>query len=214
MHPVHRLVISLALSGLAFLLIVPYHLARLIELIVCWDVFSPAYLVTCWVVFFKRSTKEIKRIAQIEDGSRLFVFMIILISSFASMLTVMLLIISKQLSANLGGFYLPVVFTGMLLSWFVVHTTFGFHYAHLYYNQSQNSSDLNQADITFPGQKEPDYLDFAYLAFTVGMSFAVSDVAINSRIIRRITLVHALLSFGLNTFVVALTINIIAGLQN
>ncbi len=209
-----RLVISLALSGMAFLFIVPYHLAWLIELVVCWDVFSLAYLVTCWVVFFKRSTKEIKRIAQIEDGSRLFVFMIILDSSFASMFTALLLIVSKELSTNLGGFYLPVVFTGMLISWLVVHTTLGFHYAHIYYNQSQNINDLKQKDITFSGEKEPDYLDFAYLAFTVGMSFAVSDVAINSHLIRRLTLAHALLSFGLNTFVVALTINIIAGLQN
>lgn len=73
--------------------------------------------------------------------------------------------------------------------------------------QKKNAEGLN-----FPQEKQPDYIDFAYFSFVIGMTFQVSDVQINSRIIRRTALAHGLLSFALNTFVVALTINLIAGL--
>ena len=68
--------------------------------------------------------------------------------------------------------------------------------------------------LDFPGNAKPDYLDFAYFAFVIGMTFQVSDVEIPSRTIRRTALAHSLLSFALNTFVVALTINLIAGLKH
>ncbi len=71
-----------------------------------------------------------------------------------------------------------------------------------------------QKGLDFPGKEKPGYLDFAYFSFVVGMTFQVSDVQITSRTIRRLVLAHGLISFFLNTFVVALTINIVAGLKN
>jgi uncharacterized membrane protein len=81
-----------------------------------------------------------------------------------------------------------------------------------YLKQSDNKSD--DVPLIFPGKMKPDYLDFAYFSFVLGMTFQVSDVEIASQRIRRIALVHGLLSFTLNTFVVALTINLIAGLKH
>ena len=100
----------------------------------------------------------------------------------------------------------------MMLSWIMVHTLFGFHYAHLYYGDDTNDPSSHAEGLEFPKEKKPDYLDFAYFAFVIGMTFQVSDVDITGRSIRRVALLHGLLSFGLNTFVVALTINLIAGL--
>ena len=94
----------------------------------------------------------------------------------------------------------------------MLHTIFTLHYAHLYYSKTTNE-DAATAGLDFPKEKKPDYIDFAYFSFVIGMTFQVSDVQINSRIIRRTALAHGLLAFALNTFVVALTINLIAGLS-
>ena len=94
----------------------------------------------------------------------------------------------------------------MISSWALVHTLYTFHYAHLYYKTKGGKG------LDYPGDEKPDYLDFAYFSFVMGCTFQVSDVEISSKEIRRVALFHGLLSFALNTFVVALTINIIAGL--
>jgi uncharacterized membrane protein len=101
----------------------------------------------------------------------------------------------------------------MLLSWVMVHTSFCFHYAHLYYGDADDDPKVHAEGLIFPHEKRPDYLDFAYFSFVVGMTFQVSDVEITSRSIRRFVLLHSLLSFGLSMFVVALTVNLIAGLK-
>ena len=93
----------------------------------------------------------------------------------------------------------------------MVHTIFTFHYAHMYYD---NDIDQKAKPLTFPDDDDPDYLDFAYHAFCVGSTFQVSDVQTNSKAIRRITFLHGIISFSLNTFVVALMINVLGGLVN
>ncbi len=93
-----------------------------------------------------------------------------------------------------------------------MHTIFTFHYAHLYYDDINKDNKKVAEGLNFPETKEPDYIDFAYFSFVIGCTFQVSDVVITSPKMRRIVLLHGLLAFGLNTFVVALTINLVAGL--
>ena len=128
------------------------------------------------------------------------------------MFTVLLLMISKNGSSRHEVITVIISISGMMVSWLMVHTIFTFHYAHLYYFKKKDDTKTGEA-LEFPKEKKPDYLDFAYFAFVIGMTFQVSDVAINSRKVRRTALAHGLLSFALNTFVVALTINLIAGLK-
>lgn len=99
----------------------------------------------------------------------------------------------------------------MIFSWFLIHTIFAMHYAHSFYRQIDEGGDRGDG-LNFPGCDEPDFLDFAYFSFVIGMTFQVSDVAITSSRIRRISLVHALLSFLFNTVILALAINIASGL--
>jgi uncharacterized membrane protein len=214
MHPLHRVLISLLLCAITYVFVRNSNLTMLARLILLWDVFALSYIITCWIVFFKRSVVEIRQVATREDGSRLFVFFVILLASFASMITVLMLIISKDSGKTPEAIYLPIGIAGMVLSWYMVHTTFAFHYAHLYYEDDVAHPDRCVEGLDFPGEKTPDYLDFAYFSFVVGMTFQVSDVEISSKTIRRLALMHGLLSFGLNTFVVALTINVIAGLKS
>ena len=116
-----------------------------------------------------------------------------------------------MLSEN--SFFVPATVCGMMLSWAMVHTLFAFHYAHDYYSPDKNNKTKSVGGLDFPGKDEPDYIDFAYFAFVIGCTFQVSDVEISSRKIRRLALVHQLISFALNTFVVALTINLNCGVK-
>lgn len=209
--PWHRLSISLGIPAILYFFIQKAALHPLMQVMLVWDSFAITYITLSLIIFFTHSTGQIRHKATSEDGSRFFVFMLLLVSSFASMFTVMLLMLSKEM-AGPQKLYLPVAIAGMLLSWVMVHSVFVFHYARLYYGSSTNNKQP-AAGLSFPDEPEPDYLDFAYFSFVIGMTFQVSDVTINSRIIRRTALAHGLLSFVLNTFVVALTINLIAGLR-
>src|SRR5271166_2586497 len=98
-------------------------------------------------------------------------------------------------------------------SWFLMHTVFTMHYAHAYYRDDDNDPNtIGSGGLEFPNEKEPDFLDFAYFSFVIGMTCQVSDVQISSQGIRRLALVHGLLSFLFNTVVLALAINLASGL--
>ena len=214
MRPLTRLMISLLLATIVFLLIMNIDLAVLVKIMIAWAAFALSFIVTSWIVFFMRTTTEIREHSREEDGSRLYVLLLILLTSFASLFTVLLLMLSGTAKDTPQIIYIPDAISGMLFSWVMVHTIFGFHYAHLYYANDTNDPTKHAEGLEFPKEKKPDYIDFAYFSFVLGMTFQVSDVDITSRVIRRVALFHGMLSFALNTFVVALTINLIAGLMN
>jgi uncharacterized membrane protein len=93
----------------------------------------------------------------------------------------------------------------VVLSWFFVHTVFTLHYAHEFY--------LSDGGLEFPGNKKPDYWEFAYLSFTVGMTAQVSDVCTKGSSMRRLVLAHSVVSFFFNTSVLALGVNLAASLM-
>jgi uncharacterized membrane protein len=99
----------------------------------------------------------------------------------------------------------------VILGWLIIHTTFIFRYAYLYYYDS-DADGTAQRGLSFPGTNEPDDYDFAYFSFVIGMTFQVSDVQISDPGIRTIVLVHALLSFAYNTAILALVVNLASGL--
>ena len=212
MLPVQRLLISIMLGVVVYLFIMTGDLDVMVKIMIAWAVFELSYIITSWIVFFRQKPAGIRELSKQEDGSRLYVFLLIVVTSFASLFTVLLLMLSKNENNTPQFVFIPVALSGMLFSWIMVHTIFGFHYAHLYYGNDTNDSTKHAEGLEFPGKEKPDYLDFAYFAFVIGMTFQVSDVQITSKSIRRLVLLHGLLSFGLNTFVVALTINLIADL--
>lgn len=214
MKPMHRILTSLAISLIAFILLRESEMKLQMLLMILWNVFAFTYNLISWTIFFNCPATQIRKMARKEDGSRVFVFIVILLASFASMLNVSLLIISIDASNTSKIIYSILAVIGMLLSWVMVHTSFCFHYAHLYYGDDENDPKIHAEGLDFPKEKRPDYIDFAYFSFVVGMTFQVSDVEITSRKIRRLALLHSLLSFGLSMFVIALTVNLIAGLKN
>jgi uncharacterized membrane protein len=177
-----------------------------------WITFALTYIIISIIIFLKLQVSDIENNANKEDGSKIFVFISILLSSFASMLTVLLLMLSDSMRTQ-EALTIAISILGIMVSWLLVHTIFTFHYANMYYSKKIYITS-DDCPLIFPGKVKPDYVDFAYFSFVIGMTFQVSDVEIASHRIRRVALVHGLLSFTLNTFVVALTINLIAGLRN
>ncbi|MGA9648332.1 DUF1345 domain-containing protein [Pedobacter sp.] len=181
-------------------------MGTLTHVMLAWDVFCILLISLHWYMFFHTSAAETHIKAKMQDETRSEIFAIVLISTFAGLLAVILLLINKDIEP----LDLIVAISGMFLSWFLVHTTFGMRYAHLYYGDSKTNKG---SGLDFPGNDEPDFIDFAYFSFVLGMTFQVSDVEISSRKIRRLSLLHSLIAFIFNTVIVALTINALAGLS-
>jgi uncharacterized membrane protein len=211
LHPLHRLLLSFLFSGIAFLVIPAHSLSPLLLTMLLWIVFAIVFNATGWIILFTRPIHRIKKVARQDDGSKVFVFVMVLISSFSGLFAVLLLMISGDNSIVKHPLFLPAAVGGMLQSWIMVHTIFTFHYAHMYYDDENAAATAR--GLLFPGDEAPDYLDFAYFSFVIGSTFQVSDVQVTSQGIRRLVFMHSLLSFALNTFVVALSINLVAGLK-
>ena len=108
-----------------------------------------------------------------------------------------------------GALELPLSAASLLLSWLFLNTMFALHYAHAFYGD--DASRQPRGGLSFPGETHPDYWDFAYFAFVVGMTFQVSDVEVGDRRLRRIVLAHGVIAFLFNVVIVALSVNVVAG---
>jgi uncharacterized membrane protein len=130
-----------------------------------------------------------------------------------SLLAVILVLREHQALSRIGGLHLFIAALAVIESWLLIHTVFGLHYAHVFYrSQQEHDVEGSGRGASFPGRENPKYLDFAYFSFVIGMTCQVSDVGVTSHSMRRLVLLHGLLSFGFNTLVLALSINIISSL--
>lgn len=203
------LLISLGLAILVYLCCFLLKLNVLTQIMVGWDTFALALIIIHWEMFFSADAARTRLRAKLLDENRSEIFLVVLIATFAALFAVILVLIDKELKAA----DISVAIVGLVLSWFLVHTTFTMRYARLFYDEKEeNGENKTKGGLDFPDDDHPDYLDFAYYSFVIGMTFQVSDVEISSKKIRRLTLLHSLLSFVFNTIIVALTINVLAGL--
>lgn len=124
---------------------------------------------------------------------------------------VVLVALGLELHADQYGGVIGLVLASvsLLLSWLFMNTMFALHYAHAYYGDNQRQEPRGGLD--FPGDKNPDYWDFAYFAIVIGMTFQVSDVQICARPMRHIALLQSVIAFFFNVIIIALTVNIVAG---
>jgi uncharacterized membrane protein len=199
------------LPALVLYLLTPAAWPTLMRLLTAWDGFALSTLLVAWAIILGASVGHIRRIATREDPGRVASFGLVLVLSGVSLGAVIVLLSSMRHAHD--ALLLPHVVAavaGVLTAWLLVHTLFTLRYAHIFYT---TEAGRQEGGLEFPGNElEPDYLDFAYFSFTIGMTAQTADVSISDRGIRRLVLVHGLLSFGFNTAVVALTISGLAGL--
>jgi uncharacterized membrane protein len=210
-NSVQKLIICMIIGVFVYFILDLKNIDSMSHLMIGWDTFSLCMIVMSWITFFITNSNQIREQSKVQDPKRSIVFIIILISTFASILAVILLIVTKKEGNNGASLRLPVAVLGMLFSWFLIHTVFALRYAHIYYGHHKIKPDTPAGGLDFPGDEQPEYLDFAYYSFVLGMTFQVSDVQITSKRLRNLALLHSLISFGFNTIMIALTINLIAG---
>jgi uncharacterized membrane protein len=171
-----------------------------------WDVGALFLTVWIWWVVARLSPQESKSHATREDTSIQLAELIVLAAGVALLAAVGLALVRAANST--GGTKASLIALGIVsvtLSWGLVHTVFTLRYARTFYSQPVGGIDFNEED-------PPNYLDFAYLALTIGMTFQVSDTNLRSKSIRRIALSHALLSYLFGAVIIALVINVVSSL--
>jgi uncharacterized membrane protein len=208
----YRLVISLVIAAVVFFCIRDkFELPTLI--LFTWISFALSIIIMDWIIIITSHPREVRKIAKLQDSSRILILLFVLAASVASVGAIVLLLKSAKGHAANADKHILLAICAVIASWWLVHTIFTLLYAHLYYDtDTDDGKRLEVGGLDFPGKEEPDYLDFVYFSFVIGMTFQVSDVTITERKIRRFTLIHALLSFGFNTVILALSINVISGM--
>lgn len=170
------------------------------------------FLCLTWSSMLKATPKSIRRYARREDVGGLVILSLITMAACASLFAIGFILHDKGTSEKLLFLHLTLSSVTIIASWLLVHTIFAIHYGNAYYHEDKTLDECKANGLDFPGEIEPDYWDFMYFSFGIGMTSQVSDVQITSRLIRRLTLIHSVLSFFFNTMILAMSINIIAGL--
>lgn len=201
-----RVVVCVAIglvAGVVAALLTVWQLALLIG----WIVTCAVLLAWVWSEIGRLDPQVTARVATREDDSRTAARMVLVGSSVLSLVAIVAALheastVSTALEIALTAASLVAV----VVSWLVVNTVFVLRYAHLYYGGGAVGG------VSFPGEADPNYRDFAYLAFTVGMTFQVSDTELDDPRMRSAVLTQALLSYVFSIAIIAFTINVIAGL--
>ena len=209
-----RLFISLALGIIVFFA-TRADFSSIVCFMFSWIAFAISNVAFSWIFIISFHPRDVKVFANKEDSSGRFIFFFVVVAAFISLVAIILLLQSMPDTSKQGlRFHIVLAFSSVFCSWILIHTLFTLRYAHLFYKQKTIVHGQQQAvlPLGFPSENDPDYLDFAYFSFVIGMTFQVSDVTINSREIRRLALLHGFLAFIYNTVIVAFSINIVSGL--
>ena len=203
-------VLVAAAFGVLAAVIVAWFVPWQLTVLVAWDVTAVLVVVTVWLSIGHFGPEETKQFATREDNTRAGTHLLLLGAALVSLVGVVL----AFLKGNSGAHPQEVLFEGfgvftIVCSWVLVHTVFALRYAHVYYTPPEGGIDYKSK-----GREDPDYLDFAYTAFTVGMTFQVSDTDITRREMRREVLRHALMSFLFGAVILATMVNVVASLLN
>jgi uncharacterized membrane protein len=199
-----KLVVA-ALVGIVGGLIVMRPAGWLIGVLVGWDLAALVYLGLTWFAVGRMGPSDTARHALREDPTVAASDILLLLASVASIVGEGVVMISSK-SADVGqGVSIAVALVSLVVSWALVHTVFMLRYARLYYGRPEGGVNFNQSE-------PPAYSDFAYLAYTIGMTYQVSDTAFTSRNLRATALRQALISYLFGAVILAGVVNLIAGL--
>jgi uncharacterized membrane protein len=198
---------SLAAAGgiVAVAPVAPVGQAWWVSVVAGWDAGALMFIALAWFVILRTDSASTKQRAGGDDPGRHTVFALALAASLFSLFaSVFILKEVRSLSGAERTVWTLLALAAIAFSWLLTHTAYTLRYAHIYYR-----GGASERGLTFPGDRPPADIDFAYFAFTIGMCFQVSDVVICSKAFRRTVLLHALLSFVYNTTILALSLNVV-----
>jgi uncharacterized membrane protein len=196
--------------GIAAAFILP-EASALTRFINAWDFYATLLLILAWVTICTHDPAHAQRATRLQDSGRAGIFTFVLLGVGISMLAVLFTLhVQKSASDAERSLHLGQTLFTVLVSWTLVHTLFALHYAHVFYRALHARPSRLELDI--PGGKNPDYLDFAYFSFVIGATAQTADINISGSEMRRLVLLHGVISFLFNTLILALSINMLASL--
>jgi uncharacterized membrane protein len=169
-----------------------------------FDIAAVEFLLSVLPLLVKGDPEHMRASSQANDANRAGLLIITVVTSIA----ILAAVVSEKLD-KANPMMIALVLTSLVLAWIFSNTIYALHYAHLFYLKAEDGED--SGGINFPGCDHPDYWDFVYFSFTLGMTFQTSDVEIASRRIRRVVIGHCLAAFVFNLGILAFTINSIGG---
>jgi uncharacterized membrane protein len=199
-----------ALAGGLLWLFMPSYWRTSTRMLLSWDTSITLYMTMATVVMARSGIDKIRARAAIQDERQLVILGLTTITALVSLAGVMAqMAAAKSLKGQ--GVWPHIALAGLtvILSWTLTHTMFAIHYAHEYYGGPKNEPVQG---LEFPGHEQPDYWDFVYYSFVIGTACATADVNVTSKLMRRLTTLHCVVAFFFNTTILALTVNIGAGL--
>ena len=203
-----RLVIALA-GGVAGAVVMGLVGGWTFAGLVGWDAASVLLVATTWLTVGPMDAGRTQRFAVREEPGRAITDILLIGASVVSLFGVGFVVVAGGNTHGVkGGFLVALGILTVVVSWSVVHTTYMLRYARLYYGGPIGGVEFNSPDA-----EKPNYWDFGYLAFTVGMTYQVSDTALTSKVIRKTVLRQALLSYLFGVVIIAVMINLVAGLS-
>ncbi len=209
----YRLLASVVIAAIIFFC-TRHSVSTPAVILITWIAFALVIIILDWIIIFKAHPREIRKIASLQDSSRTLIFLFVIVASVVSLGAILFLLKSTkgQGEAVVSG-HILLAMASVIVSWWLVHTLFALRYAHMYYDTDTDDGKTKPyGGLQFPDEAEPDYLDFVYFSFVIGMTFQVSDVEISARDIRRLAWMHGLISFAFNTAIVALSINVVSSM--
>jgi uncharacterized membrane protein len=200
-----RLFLSAALGIVVIMITLwAFRLRLATSLLIGWDIGVGIYLILAFNVFARADVAHIRRRALTEDDGR---FAILILTAAAALASLAAIVAELGTSgATREPMRLGLAALTIVLSWFFTHTMFALHYAHEFYSTRHGKDCCLQ----FPGAGDPDYWDFVYFSFVIGMTAQVSDVQVATKSVRRTVLAHGIVAFLFNAALLALTVNIAA----
>jgi uncharacterized membrane protein len=212
-------IVAAIVAGLAVAAVLQYGPGELrwsTRAIISWDCAALTFIVLMMRMMCDCGIDKIRARAAAQDEGQGITLSLSVISATASVLAIAA---ELSLAKNDHGIIKPLrvglAFATIAISWFFVHLIFALHYAHEYYSPEtcpDQEGHQGRAGLGFPGDESPDYWDFVHFAVIIGVASQTADISFTSKPLRRIGTVHGVLSFVFNTVVLALTINLLAGL--
>lgn len=210
----HPRTLACAAIGIAAFWLLPRSWPPSLRSVVAWDIGLLVFLAVSALLFGREGDDEAmaNNALRQQEGEWTMFAVALAAVLFSFLALTRQLSAAKEANTLVRAFDVGVVAATLLLSWLATHVLFAYRYAHEYYTREEGRPGL-QGGLDFPGDEKPDYWDFLYFSLVLGMTFQVSDVDITSRLMRRLAMLHGLVSFLFNTVIVALTVNIAAGLM-
>ncbi|THD61461.1 DUF1345 domain-containing protein [Phenylobacterium sp.] len=201
-----------AIVGVALIWLAPQMHAST-RAILAWDALSLTFLTLMFLNMLRHTPTDIRAQAEIDDEGRGVILALTLAAAAASIWAIGAeLSLAKDAHGFLKAGHILLAFITVVASWLTVQMIFALHYAHEWYGVDEDDGASDSEGIEFPGHQPPDYWDFLYFSVVIGVACATADANITSRGLRRLATVHCGVAFVFNTIIVALTINLTAGL--